>query len=151
MGFKMTSLSDLAGAGFDDVIDVPIASLLNVQLEGMGGQKITTARLGQLNGSKAVRLAINRSDAEGAPDLNIVSPAVGNVELADVPALPEPAGLPEIGSDAGLPDLPMPEEAGLPDLPPLPGADGVGDLPDLPPLEPSGDLPDLPDQPPLEP
>ena len=143
MAVPMETIRNLA---VDDVLEVPISALVNVHLEGMGGQKITRARLGQLNGKKAVRLTQGVVDQGERPDLDGPGalPEVGHDAALPPLAAPEPAiGMPEELRE--LPDLPeLPDTEDLPDLPP------AGDLPDLPDLPNLPDLPDLPELPELE-
>ncbi len=127
-----------------DLVEVPIESLQSVRLEGMDGRMIAMARLGQLNGMRAVRLA-----GEEAPRAALAAPAAEvavnaaeglSAELSPVPDLPDLPDIPPADEGTGLPELPD-----LPDLP-APGDEGHAGLPDLPELP---DLPDLPDLPAL--
>ena len=144
MPVQMSTVKNLA---VGDVIEVPVSALGDVQLEGLGGQKIATARLGQLNGSKAVRLSFHenlsgKEGAESAEGLAMLGGAGAGAAAAGPIALPEPDGAPspEVEPAADLPELPD-----LPDLPDMP----AGDLPALDAAPDLADLPDLPDLPEL--
>lgn len=134
----------------DDVIDVPISALLNVQLEGLNGQRITHARLGQLNGNKAVRLSKGTNDGEAPANLGVLGATQGSASSTAMAALPEPSmpsdrpGLAEL--PGGEPEAGLPAANDLPDLPDFPGNEGMGEMPSL---EDGPDLPDLPDLPEL--
>ena len=112
-----------------DLLDVPIESLLNVRLEGMDGRMIAPARLGQLDGKKAVRLSM------GGDQVKPMLAAAAGAAMAEVE--PQLSDLPQ------LPDLP-PD-----DLPDLPGLPSDGDRSELPDLNDISDLPDLPGLPDL--
>ena len=89
--------------GVGDVIPVPASALINVRLETRAGRLIATARLGQFNGQKAVRLL---SAGGGVPSLPGVTTSRGG--RPDRPGLAASTHLPD------LPDFPD-----LPELPPL--------------------------------
>lgn len=116
---------------------------------GAKGHKVAPARLGQLNGFRAVRMVL-KSDAEEpsrdrspeassaaaleGPDTSgqgraeLSGDPIGLDALSDFPDPPAPG---DAGDDIGLP-----EPGGLADLPDLPSLDGdAGGLPDLPGLD----------------
>ena len=103
------------------VLKVPVSALVNVRLEAGGGKLIARARLGQLNGQKAVRLNLKTGGppVSGAPPVFMFD-AGKAAALPDLPDLPAPQSAESMPPLADLPDLPE-----LPDLPALP------DLPDL--------------------
>ncbi|AZQ67429.1 flagellar motor switch protein FliM [Silicimonas algicola] len=104
--------------GVGDLIPIPVSALVNVRLETLAGKLIATARLGQLNGQKAVRLSSGGGAAAALSGPPISGARAGLAGIAGATPFPGLAELP------GLPDLPD-----LPDFPDLP------DLPDLPPLD----------------
>ena len=113
-----------------DVLKVPVASLVGVRLEGVDDHLITTARLGQLNGQKAVRLNLNARERAG---LGVAGAGASGGDLGF--ELPSGSEVPSLGAGQ-LPDLP--------EVPALESATDLADLPDLP------DLPELPDLPALD-
>lgn len=116
----------------DDVLPLPDACLQEVRLETGTGRLIRKARLGQLDGKKAVRL----SDASAATATVPLQPAVTGL----AGGLGELDGMGASATEGGA-EVPL---SSLPDLPPLPDIDAVpADLGGLP------ELPELPDLPPL--
>jgi flagellar motor switch protein FliM len=130
-----------SGLAVEQVIPLPADCLQHVRLETCTGRLIRQARLGQLDGRKAVRLF--------DPAAGSLAPGPKPTPALAAPGLPGGVGLPDMPA---LPDLPAPDGAGgdLPDLPDLPtAANGPGsppldDLPDLPDLPELPELPDLP-------
>lgn len=134
-------IAQIQGLQVGDILALPEDPIKSAKLEAMDGDVIADARIGQLDGMRAVcvpglaaALAGAAAEAAGmaglpgleAPDM----PAMGGLPdmSADMPAM---GGLPDMGGDlpamGGMPDL---DGGGLPDL--------GGDLPDI-----GGDLPDL--------
>lgn len=112
-----------------DRLTIPRNALGQTELEGGAQSVLATTRLGQMNGMRAVRLAL---------------PGVTSDEAADIAAQPLP-----VADMAGpAPDAPPPPMA-MPDIAPLPD-----DPPDDPPapleMDMLGDLPDLDDLPGLD-
>lgn len=148
----------LTGLAIGDLIEVPRASVGAVRLEVEGRRLVAKAKLGQMNGHKALRILPPEDPRQGPrPEVEGKKRAAPPSEaqalagsLMELPGMAQGRDLPDLPSpQAGLPDLP-PHDGGLPELPSL-----EGDLPDLPPLE--GGLPellpfegDLPDLPPLD-
>jgi len=164
------SLSDVMGFEVGQQIPVPRKAVAQVQVEGIDGRVIATARLGQANGLRALRIndpaSANEDDTVMGPgplenpaqigdgDGDSAGPMAG---AGDLPPLDGGGGLAPLDSAGGLPPLgaagDLPPLGGAGDLPPL---DGAGDLPplgdgglpplsggDLPPLGDAGDLPPL--------
>lgn len=135
------SMDRVRGLKKDDIIDVPLAALVSVKLEGVDGTPIATGRLGQANGLRAVRLNSENGRATltalAAPD--VTTPGKPP-DMADLTTLPSVATMPDIHD---LPDIP-PIGGGLPGLPDLPD---MGELPDLSKIGALPDLPELPDFP----
>ncbi|MGC8204018.1 FliM/FliN family flagellar motor switch protein [Aliiroseovarius sp. PTFE2010] len=168
------SLSDVMGFEVGQQIPVPRKAVAQVQVEGIDGRVIATARLGQANGLRALRIndpaSANEDDTvmgpgplenpaqigDGAGDSAGAGPMAG---AGDLPPLDGGGGLAPLDSAGGLPPLgaagDLPPLGGAGDLPPLEGAGdlpplGDGGLPplsggDLPPLGDAGDLPPLGD------
>ena len=117
-----------------DIVPIDAKALTRIQLEVREDIPIVKARLGQVNGFRAVRLTQNRN----ARDDDVFSGAGRSVSktegraaiLADVKAPTQDlTSAPELPVDVGPPgDL-----AELPDLPDLPDLDDLPDLPDFPP------------------
>lgn len=126
------SMERVRGLAKDDIIDVPLSALVSVKLEGIDGTSITTGRLGQVNGLRAVRLNSERGQttltAIAAPDVT---------SRGDPPDMAELTTLPDMG---GIADI-APIGADLTDLPDLPDLGAIPDVPEL------GALPDLPELP----
>ncbi|MFN3208270.1 MAG: FliM/FliN family flagellar motor switch protein [Roseovarius sp.] len=115
---------------------------------GARGHKVAPAKLGQLNGFRAVRMVL-KSDAAADQPAPVAETADGSegawpdegatLAHSDLPDLP---GLPAVPGAAEPPDLPEGPDlsfgAGLPDLP------DASDGPDLPDLTSLPGLPDLP-------
>ncbi|MXQ06766.1 hypothetical protein GQ651_02790 [Alphaproteobacteria bacterium GH1-50] len=118
----------------DAVLPLATENASEVTLRQTDGRRVAKARLGQVHGQWAVRMAGFGSATAGA---------VGGVEAAAFRGAAASAALPEPSGGVGeLPDLPeLPGMSELPDLPDLPEIEGNGDMPELP------DLPDLPDLP----
>ena len=120
------------GLQAEQVIPLPHGCLQNVRLETITGRLIREARLGQLEGKKAVRL-FDPAAATATADIQ-PPPAPATESRSRTPEPPDMTEAADIGEALPeLPDLPGPVDA--PDLPPM------GELPDLP------DLPELPDLP----
>ncbi|MGK7652551.1 FliM/FliN family flagellar motor switch protein [Roseovarius sp. B08] len=117
------------------VLKLSPETVTEARVIGAKGHKVAPARLGQLNGFRAVRMFL-KSEAEDA----VADGARGHASEARGAAGPEVAGAGGRGGD-GLPDLPQ----ASPDLPALDVIDDVGDLPDLSPPEGVGEMPGLPD------
>lgn len=123
-----------SGLQTEQVIPLPEGCLRHVRLETSTGRLIREARLGQLEGKKAVRLfdplASSSTAIPKAPPALAVESAPEPSAAAsppDMPSLPDLPGPADVGdAPPGLPDLPEPLDAL--DLPPM------GELPDLPDL-----------------
>lgn len=133
------SIGQVSRLEVGDVIDVPISALGNVILEDREGRVISTGRLGQKGGRKAVLIAADEPGDGGEPAENRGTEFIGaKMRPASIePKAPEPGQADDLADLTELPVLPEVDgldaaagEAGFPELP---------DLPDLP------ELPDLPD------
>lgn len=122
---KRMPLSEVTDLKIGDRVNIPLTAIATVEVTGCDGGQVATARLGQVDGQKAVRINA------GAPaDREYSAITVGSQVV------------PEIAS------LATPDAAGSPvDVPGL--APGVTAIPDAPGSEPSTDSPPLPDLPPL--
>lgn len=104
-----------------DLIPVPTGALGAISIEGSDGRRVAAARLGQLDGRKAVRMNLAQDAGSDPPGRPTVAPA-----LPDRPPLPGPASirapLPDAADRAGIAPL-RAEWAGDVDteLPPVPG------------------------------
>ena len=113
-----------------DLFPVPMSSVANMTLETPQGDTVAIARLGQLNGKRAVRLSgVSLDDRDPTPDDFDNAREEMPLEVS--------AHLPEITNMQSQTDLPG---ADVQTLDPLPD---LNDFPDLP------DLPDLPELAPL--
>lgn len=128
-------LSKVMSFAEGETFEVPRGALQALRLESPRGRKITNARLGHLDGFRAVRLqgaeatalpkaagvaalsAPKSSAVDRLPDLEIDPPATG----AGV------AGITDTADFGALPDLPP-----LDDLPDLPDLSDLPELPDIP-------------------
>lgn len=124
-----------------DLLDLPDDVLDRARVLAAGGHPVATARLGQLGGFRAVRLALPaRIGAEPGPE----SPAPGAVSLSPGAVVPDSPA--DFGMTDGAQPTPAGEQdnaAGQPEDDDLPVA--TLDLPDLPDLEDLGALEDFPD------
>lgn len=116
------------------VLPVPAEMLERLQLEGVDGRQLSSGRLGQTQGYRAVRLSVGMEGEDDRPAQT--APALGEAALSGAPPFPEPEDQPEpmsdlpqmdmsIAADDDLPDLSLPDTAeplGMGDLPPLPEA-----------------------------
>ncbi|QFT93391.1 flagellar motor switch protein FliM [Roseovarius sp. THAF9] len=128
------------------VLKLSPETVTDARVIGAKGHKVAPARLGQLNGFRAVRMVL-KSDSEDSPRdrtpeahgaAALEGPGMGGQGKADLSG--DPMGLDALPD---IPDLPPPGDAG--DGPDLPGPGGMADLPDLPSLDDeAGGLPDLP-------
>lgn len=138
------TLSEVQTMAVGDLINVPQSAVTNIFMEGSDGCEVGSARLGQQNGFRALR--VTGADAAVPPMNKLVADSLA----VDMPAIntPEPElpgemaamdmampaamdALPDIGGAAGEPafpavDIPMPEMDGAGEAAPM------GDLPDLP-------------------
>ncbi len=117
------TIERLKSLSVGDMIDVPNTAISQVSVEGPDGQTVATARLGQLDGSRAI--CLNPVQASGGGSF---TPTGGG-------ALEDPT------IDLALPDMSMGDPEPMGDMPSIDLPDG--DLPDLA----GGGLPDLPDLP----
>ncbi|MGR3585653.1 MAG: FliM/FliN family flagellar motor C-terminal domain-containing protein, partial [Pseudooceanicola nanhaiensis] len=132
-----------------DLLEVPRSALSDTILEAGPRHRIAAARLGQLNGFRAVRL----TPAEGAAAAGHVGtgpppaePPAPEAEAAPPDAaegggLPEPGTLPAPGAPMEMGELPSFDD--LPELGDLPQLDDLPELDDLPQLD--GEAEELPD------
>lgn len=138
-------LPQFTGLQVGDTLQLPLGAVGDVRLETADGTLVATAKLGQANGHRALRV---NSRANGAEQFNADAPAgdafadagMGNTLPAmDVPGIPDPlAQDPAETAVDPLADLSMGAESdGLADL--GTGEGGMMDLGDL-----SGGLDDLP-------
>ena len=148
-------LTEVVGLEVGALVPVPRAALTRVSLEGVTGEEISSGRLGQVGGHRAVRIN------DGVPDDVAVDAGLGASPMAapppaatgpgDMPAIGDLPGVPGLGAGDGLAGLGDAPGAGeLPplgggDLPPLGGGDlpPLGDMDGLAPLGGDGDLPPL--------
>ncbi|WP_306130553.1 FliM/FliN family flagellar motor switch protein [Roseovarius sp. MMSF_3350] len=108
------------------VLKLSRETVTEARVIGAKGHKVAPARLGQLNGFRAVRMVL-KSEAEDA----VADGARGHASEARGAAGPDLPALDEIDDVGDLPDLSPPEGAG--DVPGLPDLDMAGaGLPDLP-------------------
>lgn len=138
-------LSELERLKPGDLVPVPRSALSDTTLEAGPRHRVAVARLGQMNGFRAVLL----SPGDGAAMAAGAARGEGAAAPDAPDAAPEPLSLPAEAPEPGdLPDLAdLPELGDLPDLGDLPELGGMEAPPDdLPPL---GDLPDLGDLPAL--
>lgn len=126
-------LAEAQALKLDDLISVPKSAVSEIVIEGSDGVVVGSARLGQQNGYKALRMT---DSTAGAPPL---AAAVSDISALDVltleqaddegggaeiePQMPNlEMNTPEAGSGPALPDLPMTPMADAP----------IGDLGDMP-------------------
>lgn len=135
-----------------DLVPIPVDALSTATLEDFSGRQVARARLGQMEGMRAVRVDLSAPGQEPSALASAAMSALAPPPAMNTAGALEHADLPPM---ADMPDLPPLPDAGLPDLPDT-GAMGSGgpeaqnappDLPDLPELP---DLPDLPDLPKLD-
>ncbi len=149
------SLDDAKALELGDIIAFPASLIGDVSVRTSAGNEVATARLGQAEGYRALRLndpnavEAGAADPIGAGAFAAAQPPSdglgGGLPSGDLPGLDTAAPLggadplPDLPG-ADLPDLPgMPDMPAMPDLPDLPATSDLPDLPGLP------DLPDLPD------
>ncbi len=135
-------LSKVLGFKLGDVVPVDAKALTRIQLEVSQDVPVVLARLGQVNGFRAVRLTRGAMDDDNAPFFGVASGGKGTFGAqVTLPEREEVVASTEALS--ALPDFPD-----LPDLQDFPAdAGGMADLPGLPALGGFPDLPDLPDLP----
>ena len=138
-------LSEVLNFEPGDCVLLPDDAMRSLSLEGERGVAVANARLGQLQGMRAVMVSTDRvaQAGHGAEDVAALPPRAP-LALPDAPD-PSAAATPDV---SGAPAAPEPQD--LPDLPDVSGLPDMPDLPDLPDLPEMPDLPDLPDLPPLE-
>jgi flagellar motor switch protein FliM len=142
-------LTAVVGLEVGALVPVPRAALSRVTLEGVTGEEISTGRLGQVGGHRAVRICDQAIDevAVGA-GASAVEPPVSAPLPGAMPGIGGSSMPPGPGMPSGLDDLPgagdLPPLGGE-GLPPLGGGDlpPLGDLGGLPPLGGEGELPPL--------
>ena len=154
------TLNEVVALEVGALVPVPRAALSRVTLEGVTGAEISSGRLGQVGGHRAVRISDELPDEAaveaGLPATDAVSampPGAAMPAMPDIPPAPElgaPDALAGLGEAAGADALPP---LGAGDLPPLGDGGGLppleaGGLPplgggELPPLGGDGDLPPL--------
>ncbi len=131
------SLGDISRFEVGDVVTVPLSALSDIRLKANDGALLGRARLGQLNGQRAIRIQAGALDEEEAARFDPASAA------PKAAALPEPeTAMPDLPDLPDLPDPSATQETSLPDLPPPP-LDDLPSLDDLPPPPPPLDLPPL--------
>ena len=136
-------IAQVQGLQIGDVLALPDDPMKSAKIEAIGGEMIADARIGQMDGMRAVcvpglagaAIAAGLGEAAGAD----APPSLDGPELPAMGGMADLGGMPDMGGDlpvmGGMPDLdagvlPDLDGGGLPDL--------GGDLPDL-----GGDLPDL--------
>lgn len=118
-------LNEFSALQVGELLQLDQAFLYETDLIAIGGQTIAQGRLGQLNGSRAVRL--NEGQVNAQQGLIEAEPEFSNAIGGDLPALPamdEPAPL-DLGIAAQDLQDPLDEALGLPALG---GLDAGGDL-----------------------
>ncbi len=134
-------LSEFTDLKEGDMVPLDSAFLYETELIGINGQVISAGRLGQLNGSRAIRLNVSDDDPDGGPmgggDMLAFSSDAGHSLPAPDPApmglgiaanTLQDAGADFPSADLSMGDMPM-GDAPMGDLP-------MGDMP-------MGDLPDM--------
>jgi len=128
-------LAKVRGFQVGDLIEVPISAVSQISMEGVDGQIVGKAKLGQQNGFRALRVVVGddtavvapsgSQPAQTMPDLEPDAPApddfpaMGNAETANLAMNTDLADLPDMNiatDDAGLPDIGMAPMGDLPDL-----------------------------------
>lgn len=114
-----------------DLVPVPQSAIGQVSLEGADRRIVGTARLGQQNGYRALRIKDGAvADTHAAEGMVNITP-----DAPTDPILEPPDGFPSPDSDPAPEIAAMPEPAeeggGLPDLPgePMGGTDDIGEMP----------------------
>ena len=107
-------LSSIGGLAAGDLLNLPADALREVTIEAGGRRRIATARLGQIDGLRALRLT-------GAGLRGFEPTHPGPREEGGAPPAPEPAA----------PEPPAPPEAAPPPDPPPPDPEPMEALPDL--------------------
>ena len=169
-------LADVTALSEGMMLPIPREAISRVELRA-DDRLVSRARLGQINGKRALRLVLCSEEDEGLGETGgamfggagvsaiggFGGDASGGLSQEAETGLPDPSGFPALaGGEAASPEADLPPLGDLPatgDLPPLgqTGEAGNGDLPSLGDLPPIGDLPPLgegfatPDElPPLE-
>lgn len=128
-----------------DQIGVPISAISEIVMEGVDGQIVGVARLGQQNGFRALRVVVG--EIESAAKTATSPAAVQNTQSPE-PAMPVLGDLPAMG-DVGTVDLAVNTDlpnmdSGSENSTPMDIAIQDTGLPDIG-MAPLGDFPDLPD------
>lgn len=146
------TLAEIAELAVGDVLTLPRDALSRVAIEDLAGRRVAYARLGQMNGHRALRLT-SEPDASAGSLADPSQPAAlfssgGSVMVEDLPE-PKPA-LDGLGDLAGLGAVDGEEKqdfdaASLGDLADLGGDGGsTTELADLPQTDATSELPPLP-------
>lgn len=122
-------LANLLGWKSGDLVTFPAHAIATVALVDSAGASVATARLGQANGQRALKLMQSETTGSGtlSPLAMATARAVGGRVLHDTPEDPAP---PEPGKPSKASAPPPPTVAG----PDTSAVEEVGDLPDLPQL-----------------
>ncbi|NSX55257.1 FliM/FliN family flagellar motor switch protein [Parasulfitobacter algicola] len=126
LGRVSLPLSAVVGLKTGDEVSIPLSAVAGVRLETMQGQLLSNARLGQLNGARAVRLQDKTPppmDMDHLPNAIAQSPDISISESPSMPAVDLPPMSIELKDE-----LPQMAEADFPSLDDLP------ELADFPPL-----------------
>ena len=107
-----------------DIVDIPRDALSDTAIMDGAGKRIARARLGQLNGFRAVRLATTHSLPRIQTAATVAKEEEPDGTFSQRPAQPAPVAPPR-------PETPPSDVEALPDLPPL-DMDDLDELGDLP-------------------
>jgi len=129
-------LAKVRGFQVGDLIEVPISAVSQISMEGVDGQVVGKAKLGQQNGFRALRVVAGDADIAAVaatgpqPAQTMPNPEPDAPALNDFPAM-ENADTTNLAMNTDLADLPdmniATDDADLPDI----GMAPMGDLPDL--------------------
>ncbi|MDQ2095311.1 FliM/FliN family flagellar motor switch protein [Rhodalgimonas zhirmunskyi] len=148
-------IRQLAELAPGDILPIPQSALVETRLETVGGTRVVKCTLGQLNGTRAVRITVAATASGVERALEGVGEEGGRQRHVPLPdRFPGASGadtlkdLDDIPDDGGrsAPDPSALDYDGTAiDLDAGGGVESVADLPDLPPMGDWGDLDDLPE------